>query len=74
MGNRSDTERQMDLFNMLATEVFQKRTEIDETSQICPGCANNSKQTPVEHTCPHEVMELLTFAYNNSESAAANCF
>ena len=63
-GARGDTRRIIDLNTLYCFEAFCSTDDKNSSRFTCRGCQRAS----ATHTCPHEMMECLSFAYMKSKS------
>ena len=62
-GARGDTRRIIDLNNMYCFELFCSASKNSSDAFGCAGCQRASGI----HSCPHEMMECLSYAYMKSK-------
>ena len=62
-GARGDTRRICDLNSLYCFQAFCSHSKLSSASFSCQGCKRHSGK----HTCPHSMMECLSFAYMKSK-------
>lgn len=69
LGNRSDTNRQLSLYNLSGGEIPVATNDMDATTEACDACRMGEKDKEGQvrvHTCPRTTMVYAEIIYRNS--------